>query len=309
MENKVATQRKHKDRLFVRLYSEKEKVLEVFNAIFGTEYQLEDVVEFNTLEDFLYMGMKNDVSFLLGNYEVLYEHQSSYNPNMPLRSLSYISKQIQRYIAKHDLKVYGSKLLEIPTPVCIVFYNGTRDQPDRVVQKLSDAYRIPKGDHVIPSLEVSVTCLNINRGRNRELMERCESLRQYSEFVGILRDYMKKYELQEAVARTVDECIEKDILKDLLLAHKAEVKEMVYEEYDEEKIKRWFREEGYEEGIEAGMDAGRDQERIDIIRRMLLKDTEKEYIAEVTNSPITYIEEIEKEMLSAVHEESKYRTE
>ena len=72
---------------------------------------------------------------------------------------------------------------------------------------------------------------------------------------------------------------------------------MVYEEYDEEKIKRWFREEG------------QDQERDDIIRRMLLKSMNKEDIAEVTNSPVSYIEEIEKEMLSAVHEESKYTAE
>ena len=45
-----------------------------------------------TLENSVYMNMKNDVTFLLDNRLSLYEHQSTCNPNMPLRDLFYVSR-------------------------------------------------------------------------------------------------------------------------------------------------------------------------------------------------------------------------
>lgn len=235
MGEKTKVQREHKDRLFIRLFSQKESAIHLFNAIFETDYKPEEIFEFNTLENFLYIEMRNDISFLLANIEVLYEHQSTYNPNMPLRSLFYITKQLRRYVDINKINFWSSKLTEIPVPICVVFYNGTKAEPDRFVQYLSDAYPKLYGQ-LKPSIDVRVLCININKGHNCALMERCKILSEYSEFIATFRDYIAHYSIEQAADLAVEECIKKNVLKDLLSAHRAEVKEMLFEEYDQDYI-------------------------------------------------------------------------
>ena len=76
-----------------------------------------------TLENAIYMGMKKDLAFIIDTELFLYEHQSTYNPNMPLRDLFYISSEYQKLVDKKSL--YSSVLQKIPAPQFIVFYNGT----------------------------------------------------------------------------------------------------------------------------------------------------------------------------------------
>ena len=120
--------RNHKDTVFRMLYNDKEKLLELYNALNGTAYENTDDMEICTLENAIYMGFKNDVSFLFDSEMCLYEHQSSFNPNMPLRDLFYISRQLQKYVVGKTL--YSSKLVQIPVPRFVVFYNGTQEQPE-----------------------------------------------------------------------------------------------------------------------------------------------------------------------------------
>lgn len=84
------------------------------------------------------MNMKNDVSFVFDFCLNLYEHQSTVNPNMPLRDLFYVSGVLQKIIRKENL--YASKTVRIPTPGFVVFYNGTEKYPAKKVLYLSDAY-------------------------------------------------------------------------------------------------------------------------------------------------------------------------
>ena len=165
------------------------------------------------------MAMKNDVSFLLDARMTLYEHQSTWNPNMPLRDLLYIARLMEKNVDK-DL-LYLSELIKIPAPHFVVFYNGAKEAPEDVTLRLSDAF-IQKEEE--PELELKVRYLNINQGCNQELMERCRTLREYSEFVARIRKYTGgKAAIEEAVDRAVTECIEEGILADFLRGQRAEV--------------------------------------------------------------------------------------
>ncbi|HJA92115.1 MAG TPA: hypothetical protein H9717_03200, partial [Candidatus Eisenbergiella merdipullorum] len=138
MNETVHANRKHKDSVFRMLYSRKEELLPLYNALNGTDYQDPGQLEVTTLENAIYMNMKNDVSFLLDAELMLYEHQSTWNPNMPLRDLFYISRLLEKYVSGESL--YASTLIKLPAPHFVVFYNGSQDAPEDLTLRLSDAF-------------------------------------------------------------------------------------------------------------------------------------------------------------------------
>ncbi len=244
--------RNHKDTVFRMLFKEKARLLELYNGLNGTDYQDENELEIYTLENAIYMGMKNAVSFLLVSELNLYEHQSTYNPNMPLRNLLYIARQFEKYVL--DKSLYSTKRIMLPTPSFVVFYNGMQDQPEKRILKLSDSYakRTKK-----PGLELEVLQLNVNAGKNRRLMERSRTLREYSQYVACVRKHMEREALAEAVEHAITECIQEGILREFLLNQRAEVTAMSIFEYDEEEEKRKLRETEYEFGREDGLKEGK----------------------------------------------------
>ncbi len=248
-------QRKYKDRLFRMAFREKEHLLALYNAINGSTYEDPEALEIRTLEDVIYMGVKNDASFVLDDVLSLWEHQSSFNPNMPIRALSYFARLYQNYIQEHRVHVYSSRQQMLPFPQYIVFYNGTRRQPERMELRLSDAFirneHIPEDRQ--PCLEVRAIMLNINWGCNRELMEHCRRLGEYSQCIATIREYEKQFEnREEAVKKAVDQCIAEGLLADILLKNKAEVIALFLTEYDEQAQRELDREEAREEGRERG---------------------------------------------------------
>lgn len=150
----------YKDRIFRMIFKEKREFLDLYNAMNGTHYTNPDELTVTTLDNAIYLGMKNDVSFLLQDTLSLYEHQSTDNPNMPLRNLLYVSDIYSQLTWTADL--YGSRLVRIPEPRFIEFYNGTKELPERCERKLSDAYANPTDS---PALELTTTVLNINPGK------------------------------------------------------------------------------------------------------------------------------------------------
>ena len=177
------------------------------------------------------MGMKNDLSFLIMDQMHLYEQQSTYTPNMPLRDLFYVTDLLQVYVK--DKSVYSSKQIMLPTPHFIVFYNGNDMKQDRMVLRLSDSFSKTTEK---ACMELEAIVLNINYGKNKELMESCRPLMEYSYFVKKVKQYSLEMERVQAINAAVDECIQKNILKDLLIKNRAEVMDMLLTEYNEEKI-------------------------------------------------------------------------
>ena len=143
--------------------------------------------------------------------------------------------------------------------------------------KLSDAFMNPEED---PALELKVVMLNINLGRNKELMEQCHTLLEYAQFVDRLRTCEKSMGREEAVKHTVDTCIREGILRDFLLKYREEAIEMCIFEYDEEETLWQLGQQSYEEGVAAGIEQGRNEMFIRQICTKLKKGKTPEAIAE-----------------------------
>ena len=247
--------REYKDRLFRFIFSDKQRALSLYNAINGTAYTDSEALTFTTLNDAIYMGMKNDLAFLLSLELNLYEHQSSVNPNMPLRGLIYFSRTYDTLVRSKKLNLFGQRLQKIPTPKYIVFYNGTAKMPDQQTLRLSDAFLSSGG-----CLELTATVYNINAGYNAALMAQCLPLRDYSLFIATVREQrLVTGNTEEAIRRAIDICIHKNIMADILIASKAEVTDMLLTEYDEAEVMEMLREEAWELGLEQGVKQGLEQ--------------------------------------------------
>lgn len=246
--------RKYKDRIFRLSFSKKKDLLDLYNAVNNTNYQNVHDLKVNTLDDAIFLSVKNDVSFLIGGTMNLYEHQSTFNPNMPLRGLCYLARLYEKYVAENGLNIYGTKLQKLPSPRYIIFFNGKQEEPDITTIKLTDAFN--EGENAC--LECVATMLNINYGHNRELMEKCRRLEEYSQFVRTVRKYMEEQvNPDKAVVEAVDECIENGILKDILVGHRAEVISVILTSFNKEVYERGLREEAIEEGLKEGREKGR----------------------------------------------------
>ncbi len=247
----MKVRRNYKDSIFRMLYLDEKELLNLYNAVNGTNYTDVENLEINTLQNAIYMNMKNDVSFLF-NFQVnLYEQQSTVNPNMPLRDLLYVTKLFHKMVKDCDL--YGSTLVKIPAPRFVVFYNGTEKQPERKIHRLSDSFSKKQED---PELELTVTVLNINAGNNAEILGRCKTLREYMLYTNKVRTYALQMPIEEAVEQAVTECIKEDILAEFLKKNRAEAMEVSIFEYNEELHLANLRREGYEEGLEHGISQG-----------------------------------------------------
>ena len=240
--------RNYKDSLFRMVFREKKELLSLYNAINGTAYDDPEELMVTTIEDVLYMGRKNDISFLIKDVMNLYEHQSSVNPNMPLRGLIYISMLYQGYIEQNNLDIYSSTQLTLPAPKYLVFYNGTKAEPDRQELRLSDSF-VKREEQ--PDLECRAVVLNINYGHNKKLMEACRKLYEYSRFVETIRGYLNTgMKLGAAMDQSIEDCIRSDILKEFLLKHRGEVKQVILTEYNQERHAKTLLEEGRRQGRE-----------------------------------------------------------
>ncbi len=250
-EIKIKINREHKDRLFRLIFGREENkknLLELYNALNNTHYSELDDLKITTIEDVIYMGMKNDVSLLIHSRMALYEHQSTYNPNMPIRGMMYAARLYDKYIEENELNIYTTDLMKLPTPQYIVFYNGNEEHEDEEILRLSNAFAT---EEKIVGYEWTARMLNINYGRNQKLMEKCKPLRDYAILIDKIKTYtMQKKSIKEAVNQAVDECIQEDVLAEFLRKHRAEVMNVCITEYDEERVMDAIREESYAKGCE-----------------------------------------------------------
>lgn len=254
----VKVKSNYKDTIFRMLFSDKENLLSLYNALNGSSYTDTEDLEITTLENAVYMNYRNDVSFVFSAELMIYEHQSTFNPNMPLRDLIYVTHILQGLTKDEDL--YSSVLVKIPTPRFVIFYNGMIPQPEKRILRLSDAFEkrmsFGEGQQDEPELELIVTVYNINAGNNPELMEACRTLKEYAQYVEQVRKRMKDKELSQAVEEAVGYCIQNGILSEFLSKNRAEAIAVSIFEYDEEKHIRNEKEISYKAGLEEGHKTG-----------------------------------------------------
>ena len=260
----------YKDRLFTFIFGREENrewTLSLYNAVNGSHYTDASAIEITTIKEVIYMGMHNDVSFLVGNEMNLYEQQSTYNPNMPLRHMQYLGNLYESYIKRRKLNKYGKNLIQLPVPRFIVFYNGMKNIGDETILRLSDAF--PAGAKA--DVEVTVRMLNINYGHNQALLEASKPLMEYAWFVHEIRNRLKRdMDIKEAVDSAIDDIPDTFTLRSFLTLHKLEIGTMLLTEFDAVEHDEIVFNEGKAEGRAEGRAEGKAEALINMMRELKL---------------------------------------
>lgn len=315
MQDTTRTNREHKDRLFRFLFKNKTELLSLYNAINDSNYTDPEDLEIYTMEDYVYMGMKNDLSFLIDWNLNVFEHQSTYNPNMPLRGFLYTAASLKKFIELNRLDLFSSKRITIPIPRFYVFYNGMTEMKDEVELYLTDNMYQEDMDGK-SCMQFVVHMININAGYNFQIMEKCPTLYEYSLFVAETRKNTRAgMPLKEGIQCAVEECIRKGILENVLRGNKAEVTDMLLKEYDEalhiSTEKKISYEEGFLEGqLKERKNTEREKERADriekeneiiqktaVVLKYKLKGKKNEEICQLTKLSLEQVENILEESM------------
>ena len=285
--------RKYKDTLFRKVFNNKKDLLSLYNALNNTEHMDDSLITITMIEDAIYIGYKN--------------------PNMSVRGLIYFAELYKGYIEQNNLLIYNERLVKLPFSRYVVFYNGTKEQPEEQELRLSDSFvQVPEREGLKdtagteadktnkPSVEVVVQLLNINYGCNQELLEKCQKLMEYSRFIALVRvksdmltekykkemkSVNKKEIFAEAVALAIDEAIRDNVLKDILSKNMAEVTDMLLTEFDEKAYIEGVKKQSYEEGEAIGEARGKAKGEDKLARLVveLKKRGRVEDIAKVTD--------------------------
>ena len=287
---------KYKDSLFRRIFGAEDERgarwrLELYNALSGRNHTNPDDLEITTLENVIYIKIKNDVSFLVDSQMNLWEHQSTLNPNMPLRGLFYFAVLYHRHLVNIDEGLFTTKLVKIPAPQYVVFYNGDEETADASKLRLSDAFINfeSQGD-----FEWTATMININKNHNERLHKSCKALYDYCSFVDRIKSNIKTGMKKEtAIDEAIEWAVQENLLEGLIKEQRAEVRMNLLTDFDQEQYDRIRRREGYEEGVSQGAQ----QNAIENAKRFLtMKGISAEQVAKGTNLPIEKVLELQKEI-------------
>jgi len=277
--------RTYKDSVFTSLFNDSDLLRELYYALGGVKLPQDIPISINTLEYALVRDIYNDISFIVGSkLVVLVEHQSTINPNIALRFLMYTSESYKKMVREKN--IYSGSKISIPYPEFYVLYNGIDPYPDRETVKLSDLYENPQDlgfpEKSHPLLDLEVQVLNINEGRNREIVNRCKKLSEYSLFIAKVREFLDKNDnLLKAIRDAVKYCQEHDILKEYLEKHETEVINMLFYEYNQELEREVIREEAIEKGVAIGLERGY-KEKLTIARNLLAEGSTPEFVQKIT---------------------------
>ena len=243
----------YKDNTFCALFSEKKNLIELYNALSGSSFDMDTPVEIVTLDNTFFGDRENDLSFIIDNrWIVLAEQQSTLCPNIPLRMLVYVARQYENLVFSRD--IYSRKLLKIPTPELYVFYNGPQDAPVEQEMKLSDAF-MAECDKI--AIEVTVKFINVNYEKGAEILKGCKTMKGYSLLLHMIREECEATgELKTAIENCIRKCVEEGIIADFLKEHWGEVMSFLFEKLTREECEAIREADGFEEGYAKGIEKG-----------------------------------------------------
>jgi hypothetical protein len=284
----MGANRQYKASVFSFLFSDPDTLRELYGALEGITLPPDVPVAINTLEGVLFADRANDISCDIGGkLVVLIEHQSTLNPNMPLRLLLYIARIYEKTIA--GKKIYSTERIAIPLPEFFILYNGAGPCPDRQTVKLSDAFISPAslgiGGAEAPKLELVAQVINISHGRNEAIARRCRTLNEYSAFIAQARGFEKQLgNRTEAMKQAVRYCRGHGILKEFLEEHASEVINMLLTE--------WNWDDALAVRFEEGENKGRKERDKEVAKNALKEGASMEFVQRITGLSIEDIERL-----------------
>lgn len=262
MEEKQSN-REYKSDVFAELFSTKDKQIELFNAVMGTDFTNEMDWVPVTLKEVLFMVLKNDLAFIIGNrFIMLTEHQSTINKNMPMRMFLYLAREYEKIVLNST--IYKENLVKVPTPELVVLYNGKQKYKKESILKLSDAFLEREWDF---ALELKVRVININYCENHEILNACQTLKEYSIFIEKIRNYEDAgISRGEAITTGIKECIDENVLKEFLISNGSEVYNMLFTQFNMEDALLVRGEEGLLKGKIEGKIEGKAEDIIEFLK-------------------------------------------
>ena len=292
--------REYKSDVFSMLMEDKANALEVYNALNGSAFTDPEVVEIVQLEKGVSLSIRNDASYIIDMNFCLYEHQSTYNRNMPLRGMIYFVNALDDWLKENGHDLFGRKRIMIPTPHFVVFYNGVEKRPEYEEMRLSQSFY-----HQMEEPEIELVCkaYNIKPQNNQELKRKSTVLAGYTYFVEKVRENQKKnMSLAEAIDAAIEDCIQNHILEDFFRSRKDEVRKMTHLDYTWEKREKLIRKEEYEDGRAAGRAEGRAEGRVKLISLIIKKVQRGKdllFIADAVEEPVEVIQPIYEAVVAA----------
>lgn len=287
----------YRDALFKRIFGSEEHKdysLSLYNAVNHTTYTNPEEIVINSLEDVVYMKVKNDVSFLFNQSMVLFEQQATWNPNMPFRMLDYILTEWKGML-EDPYDIYLPGPIRLPVPQCIVFYNGPETAQFREELRLSDLYE-GKGKGC---LELYARVYNINGNSESDLLMKCRPLYEYTWVIDHIKEKMDRREgkLGEVISAVIDSIPKDFMIYEMMQKEKTEVLGVLMTEFDEKKykeaVKRYEaqlykqavadgKEEGLAEGLAEGRKEGIKNAKSDICLKLLERNMQIDEIVSIT---------------------------
>ena len=298
----MAENREVKSDVFSMLMEDKNNALSVYNALNDSNYQDAELVEMKTLEKGISLTIRNDAAFIVGMDLNIYEHQSTYSPNIPLRLLIYLTELLKPIIK--DRNLYGRTKVSIPVPRFVVFYNGSENRPAVEILKLSDLFDKNTEN---PEIELICTAYNINRDKNCEkdcdehhykkcdILDRCTVLNEYMIFIDKIRE-CETADVSNPIESAIDWCISHHILEDFLRTHRSEVLKAMTLDMTFEHIEEMTRRDALEEGRKKGREEGIKEGKSALILDVFAKGRTPEQIAEFLEIPLQEILDIKNQV-------------
>ena len=285
------TNRQYKDTLFRALFKDKKRFIELYNAIANEHYS--ENAEIKPCPTNPVMAMFNDLAFIVeSKLIVMCEHQSTINPNMPLRFLFYISDVLRTYTLKKD-NLYRRTLVQIPAPEFFVLYNG-KQKLSAHIMRLSDAFLLKDREY---TLNLTVKVININYDSGEAAVSQSITLSGYSYLIAeVDKNISNGMTRDEAVVNAINACIAQGILADFLKENFEEVVDMLTFEYDQEVERRAMRldgiQEGRQEGLQKGRQEGLQEGRQALVIGMINKGKTVDEISDFTGISITELQQL-----------------
>lgn len=201
------------DTAFCSLFRNPQYQLEAYKEIHpeDTKVTVKDIKNV-TLNSIFLDGMYNDLGFTVGDRSImLFEEQTNWSRNLTVRALMYAGETYNRYLYNTKQDYYTDKPVKLPKPEFYMLYTGEKKYKKK---ELSLAETYWNGDN--SSLDLTVKVLY---GDNQNMI-----LSQYVKFTKVYRTKRRELgESREAILATLKECKEKDILKEYIEKHEAEV--------------------------------------------------------------------------------------
>ncbi len=272
MSKRAKSNRNYKDRLFKFVFGKEQNrawTLSLLNAISGRHYSNPDDITFTTLDDAMYLEMRNDISFLIADTMVFFEQQSTPNPSLPLRLFEYAFVVLRKYVEENRVNLFSKGKKRIPRPRCVCFYNGVEPLPDRMTLCFSDMFSDNvASEDVWPGdddekdgavwrgsdIALRVHVFNINYGHNADLLKKCRPLNDYAFFIDEVRKNQTKPDvsMEKAISMAMDALPADSPIKPYLLGNRRQVVKMYEKEYTMER----FGIERFELGVSVGEERG-----------------------------------------------------